>query len=241
MVTFGRVFRSLDCALRRRMDQALSGMDLTFSQGHIMGYLAHCDTPPCAKDIEDRFHLSHPTVSGLLSRLEKKEFIALREDPDVILVGEMRDYETISAALTAAETGHLVLSTLHTIGAASTIDRIIDVFPAEGQHQVRAQLSAALQGVVTQQLIPTLDGTGRIAALEILTGNDAVRNLIRENKGHQIASLMQTGSKEGMRTLTQELARRTLEGRIAAESAYAVCPSPDDLRQYLEAGVPGRF
>ena len=166
---------------------------------------------------------------------------ALREDPDVILVGEMRDYETISAALTAAETGHLVLSTLHTIGAASTIDRIIDVFPAEGQHQVRAQLSAALQGVVTQQLIPTLDGTGRIAALEILTGNDAVRNLIRENKGHQIASLMQTGSKEGMRTLTQDLARLTLEGRIAAESAYAVCPSPDDLRQYLEAGVPGRF
>ncbi len=82
MVTFGRVFRSLDCALRRRMDQALSGMDLTFSQGHIMGYLAHCDTPPCAKDIEDRFHLSHPTVSGLLSRLEKKDFIALREDPD---------------------------------------------------------------------------------------------------------------------------------------------------------------
>ena len=82
MVTFGRVFRSLDCALRRRMDQALSGIDLTFSQGHIMGYLAHCDTPPCAKDIEDRFHLSHPTVSGLLSRLEKKEFIALREDPD---------------------------------------------------------------------------------------------------------------------------------------------------------------
>ena len=166
---------------------------------------------------------------------------ALREDPDVILVGEMRDYETISAALTAAETGHLVLSTLHTIGAASTIDRIIDVFPAEGQHQVRAQLSAALQGVVTQQLIPTLDGTGRIAALEILTGNDAVRNLIRENKGHQIASLMQTGSKEGMRTLAQDLARLTLEGRIAAESAYAVCPGPDDLRQYLEAGVPGRF
>ena len=103
---------------------------------------------------------------------------------------------------------------------------------------MRAQLSAALQGVVTQQLIPTLDGTGRIAALEILTGNDAVRNLIRENKGHQIASLMQTGSKEDA-DMTQDLARLTLEGRIAAESAYAVCPSPDDLRQYLEAGVPG--
>ena len=165
---------------------------------------------------------------------------ALREDPDVILVGEMRDYETISAALTAAETGHLVLSTLHTIGAANTIDRIIDVFPAEGQHQVRAQLSAVLQGVITQQLLPTLDGTGRVAALEILTGSDAVRNLIRENKAHQIASLMQTSSKEGMRTLAQDLARLTREGCISAEAAYAVCPNPEDLKQYLSMEPSGR-
>ena len=158
---------------------------------------------------------------------------SLREDPDVILVGEMRDYETISAALTAAETGHLVLSTLHTIGAANTIDRIIDVFPAEGQHQVRAQLSAVLQGVITQQLLPTADGRSRLAALEVLTGNDAVRTLIRENKCHQIGSLMQTGAKEGMCTLSQDLARLVREGRIAEESARAVAPSLEELRQFL--------
>lgn len=159
---------------------------------------------------------------------------SLREDPDVILVGEMRDYETISAALTAAETGHLVLSTLHTIGAANTIDRIIDVFPAEGQHQVRSQLSAVLQGVITQQLLPAADGQHRLAALEILTGNDAVRNLIRENKCHQLGSLMQTGAKEGMCTLSQDLARLVREGRITREAALAVAPSADELRQFMQ-------
>lgn len=158
---------------------------------------------------------------------------ALREDPDVILVGEMRDYETISAALTAAETGHLVLSTLHTIGAANTIDRIIDVFPSEGQHQVRSQLSSVLQGIITQCLIPAFDGKSRMAALEILTGTDAVRNLIRDNKCHQISSMMQTGAKDGMRTLAQDLGRLVSERKITSDTAFAVAPNPEELRQFL--------
>lgn len=132
---------------------------------------------------------------------------ALREDPDIILVGEMRDYETISAALTAAETGHLVLSTLHTTGAAQTIDRIIDACPGESQNQVRTQLSGVLKGVVTQCLLPLAGGGGRIAATELLLGTDAVLNLVRENKTHLIASSMQAGASNGMHTLNMDLAR----------------------------------
>lgn len=158
---------------------------------------------------------------------------ALREDPDVILVGEMRDHETISAALTAAETGHLVLSTLHTVGAANTIDRIIDVFPAEGQHQVRTQLSTVLQGVITQQLLPTADGQGRVASLEILLGNDAVRNLIRDDKCHQLGSMIQTGTKEGMCTSGQSLAQLVAANLITYETAVAACSSEQELRQYI--------
>ena len=131
---------------------------------------------------------------------------ALREDPDVILVGEMRDLETISTALTAAETGHLVFATLHTQSAPQTIDRIIDVFPAEQQDQVRVQLAATLQGIVTQNLVPTADGHGRMAALEILIPDDAVRNLIRQAKIEQIYSVMQTSSRRGMQTMEQSLA-----------------------------------
>ncbi len=159
---------------------------------------------------------------------------ALREDPDVILVGEMRDYETIAAALTAAETGHLVLSTLHTTGAANTIDRIIDVFPAEGQTQVRTQLSAVLQGIITQQLLPTVDGKGRIAALEILVGTDAVRNLIRDDKCHQLRSIIQTGAKDGMHTLSQDLARLIKEKKITYETAVSVSSEPTELRPYAQ-------
>lgn len=125
----------------------------------------------------------------------------LRQDPDVILVGEMRDLETISIAITAAETGHLVLSTLHTIGAVSTIDRIIDVFPPHQQQQIRIQLSGVLQAVVSQQLIPTKDNMGRVAAFEVLHINQAVKNLIREQKSHQILSVMQTNKKIGMQTM----------------------------------------
>lgn len=154
---------------------------------------------------------------------------ALREDPDVILVGEMRDHETISAALTAAETGHLVLSTLHTTGAANTIDRIIDVFPPEGQRQIRTQLSGVLQGIITQQLLPTADGQGRIAALEVLVGTDAVRNLIRDSKGHQLQSIIQTGAKEGMNTLSQDLNRLIRENKVTYEDALTICSDPREL------------
>src|SRR4051795_13266880 len=135
---------------------------------------------------------------------------ALRQDPDVILLGEMRDLETISTALTAAETGHLVFGTLHTQSASSTVDRIIDVFPAEQQEQVRIQIAGALQGVVTQTLLPTTDGTGRVAAVEILFPDDAVRNLIRTGKVEQIYSIMQTGTAKGMQTMEQSLGELVL-------------------------------
>lgn len=158
---------------------------------------------------------------------------ALREDPDIILVGEMRDYETISAALTAAETGHLVLSTLHTTGAAQTIDRIIDACPASSQNQVRIQLSGVLKGVVTQCLIPTADGRGRIAATEVLTGTDAVMNLIRESKGHQMATLMQSGAANGMHTLNGDLSRLVAMGVISGENAFKYSNDKRDLTNYL--------
>lgn len=143
---------------------------------------------------------------------------AMREDPDVILVGEMRDHETISAALTAAETGHLVLSTLHTVGAADTIDRIIDVFPAEHQQQIRTQLASTLKCVVTQALLPTLQ-TGRTAAFEIMLGTDAVLNLIRENKCHQLNSTIQTSAKLGMMTLDSSLATLVKQGIVSLDEA----------------------
>lgn len=144
---------------------------------------------------------------------------ALREDPDVILVGEMRDYETISAAVTAAETGHLVLSTLHTTGAAQTIDRIIDVCPPEGQAQIRTQLSGMLKGVITQCLIPTANGRGRIAATEVLVGTDAALNLIRENKCHQMNTVMQSGASLGMHTLNADLTRLVNSRTITMDEA----------------------
>jgi twitching motility protein PilT len=154
---------------------------------------------------------------------------ALRQDPDVILLGEMRDLETISTALTAAETGHLVFGTLHTQSASSTVDRIIDVFPAEQQDQVRIQLAGSLQGVVTQTLLPTADGTGRIAALEILFPDDAVRNLIRQGKVEQIYTIMQTGSAKGMQTMEQSLADLVLRRVVTAEVALARSSKRDQL------------
>lgn len=158
---------------------------------------------------------------------------ALREDPDVILVGEMRDYETISAAVTAAETGHLVMSTLHTIGAAQTIDRIIDVCPAGAQNQIRGQLAAVLRGVITQQLLPLADGQGRCAATEILVGTDAVANLIREGKCYQIPSILQSGAALGMHSLNADLARLVATGRITREAAERCATDKSDLRNYL--------
>ena len=154
---------------------------------------------------------------------------AMREDPDVILVGEMRDFETISAAITAAETGHLVLSTLHTTGAAMTIDRIIDVFPPHSQQQIRTQLASVLKGVVTQTLLPKAMGKGRVAAFEIMLGTDAICNLIRENKCHQINSSIQTGSRQGMVLLDTYLANLVREGAVTMEAALEKASNKNEL------------
>jgi twitching motility protein PilT len=159
---------------------------------------------------------------------------ALRQDPDVILVGEMRDMETIGTALTAAETGHLVFATLHTQDAPQTVDRIIDVFPPAQQGQVRAQLAIGLQGIVTQTLIPTADGRGRAAAAEILVPTPGVRNLIREGKTHQIYSLIQTGAAHGMQTMDASLAGLVRAGRITEEIAESRSSSPEELRKLIE-------
>ncbi len=157
----------------------------------------------------------------------------LRQDPDVILVGEMRDLETIGTALTAAETGHLVFATLHTQDAPQTVDRIIDVFPAHQQQQIRVQLATSLQGVVTQQLVPTVGGTGRTVAAEVLVATPAVRNLIREGKTHQIYSAMQSGARFGMRSMDQSLAELVRAGRVAFEVAVERAANPEDLRRLL--------
>ncbi|MDE3190669.1 MAG: PilT/PilU family type 4a pilus ATPase, partial [Acidobacteriota bacterium] len=159
---------------------------------------------------------------------------ALRADPDVLLVGEMRDLETISTALTAAETGHLVFATLHTQSAPSTIDRIIDVFPAEQQEQVRIMISNSLQGVVTQTLIPTADHQGRVAALEVLLPDDAVRNLIRQAKIEQVYSIMQTNTARGMQTMEQALADLTLRRVVNVEDAFDKTNRRDILAGILE-------
>jgi len=164
---------------------------------------------------------------------------ALRQDPDVILLGEMRDLETISTALTAAETGHLVFGTLHTQSAPSTIDRIIDVFSAEQQGQVRMQLANTLQGIVTQTLIPTSDGKGRVAALEILFLDDAIRNLIRQGKIEQVYSYMQTGGRRGMQTMEQSLTELVQKNIITVSEAIGRSGRPEALLSALErAGIP---
>ena len=155
---------------------------------------------------------------------------ALREDPDVILVGEMRDFETISVAITAAETGHLVLSTLHTIGAASNVDRVIDVFPPHQQQQIRVQFANVVEAVVSQQLIPTIDGDGRVAAFEVMHANHAVRNLIREGKSHQLATVMQTNRKMGMITMDDAIAQLFYEGKIDREMAVQYAQDPDGMQ-----------
>ncbi len=163
----------------------------------------------------------------------------LRQDPDVVLVGEMRDLETIAAALTIAETGHLTLGTLHTNSCAQTMNRIIDVFPTNQQDQVRAQLALVLEGVLCQQLIPTADGQGRAMALEILVATPAIRNLIREEKIHQIYSAMQAGQKFGMQTMNQSLAGLVQRRRIAREEALNRTTLPDELNQLLGGGAAG--
>ena len=159
---------------------------------------------------------------------------ALREDPDVILVGEMRDLETISIAITAAETGHLVLSTLHTIGAASTIDRIIDVFPPHQQQQIRIQLSMVLEAVISQQLIPTADRHHRVAAFEVMLMSVAIKNLIRESKTFQIESMIQTSKKNGMITMDDALYELCMMGHITSEQAINFAQDPVALEKKIK-------
>ena len=163
---------------------------------------------------------------------------ALREDPDIVLIGELRDLETVESALRIAETGHLTFATLHTNSAAQTINRIIDVFPAHQQGQIRTQLSLVLEGIVCQALLPTANGQGRVVALEILVPTSAIRNLIREDKVHQIYSSMQTGQeKAGMQTMNQALATLYQTRRISMDTAIAASSHIDELREMINRGV----
>ena len=162
---------------------------------------------------------------------------SLRQSPDVILLGEMRDYETMQVAMTAAETGHLLFSTLHTIGAANTIDRIIDVFPPNQQRQIAVQLSMVLQAVVSQQLVPTTDG-GITPAFEIMIVNPAIRNMIRENKTYQIISAMQTGKRQGMQTMDDAIYELFLRGDISADSAVSYAQKPGEMSGKVNFDMP---
>ena len=195
--------------------------------------------------IEDPIEFVHVNKMGLVNQREignhTKSFAtalraALREDPDVILVGEMRDLETISLGLTAAETGHLVLGTLHTSSAAKTVDRIINVFPADEQEQVRAMLAETLRGVVAQQLLRKADGSGRVAALEIMVGTPAIANMIREAKTHQITSMIQTGRKDGMQLMDQAILDYLMKKIVSPEEAYARAHSKAEFVPYLDGG-----
>ena len=163
---------------------------------------------------------------------------ALREDPDVILVGEMRDLETISTAITAAETGHLVFSTLHTIGANQTIDRIIDVFPPDQQQQIRIQLASVLECIVSQQLLKRADGSGRVAALEVLFANNAIRNLIREGKTYQIPSIMQTSKRMGMQTMDDALYDLYMRKVIDADQTVTYAQDPVSMNKKVTFDLP---
>jgi twitching motility protein PilT len=192
--------------------------------------------------VEDPIEFLHQHKRSLINQREVGEdthsFAAalkhvLRQDPDVILVGEMRDLETISTALTAAETGHLVFATLHTQDAQQSIDRVIDVFPAHQQQQVRVQLASALQGICTQQLLPTVDGQGRAVACEVMVATPAIRNLIREGKTHQIYSMLQAGGRYGMVTMDMSLAQLVRARSISVETALERCANEEDLRRLL--------
>lgn len=192
--------------------------------------------------VEDPIEYVHPHKKSVVSQREieadTETYLTalracLRQAPDVILVGEMRDYETISVATTAAETGHLVFSTLHTVGAASTIDRIIDVFPASQQNQIRAQISMILQSVISQQLIPTVDGKVT-AAFEIMHANTAVRNLIREGKVYQIDNIIATGKNEGMIGMDASIFNLYEKGIITAENAIKYAVASEQMRRRIE-------
>jgi twitching motility protein PilT len=197
--------------------------------------------------IEDPIEFVHQNKNCLVNQREvhsdTKSFTdalraALREDPDVVLIGEMRDLETIEAALRIAETGHLTFGTLHTNTASSTINRIIDVFPAHQQPQIRAQLSMVLEGIMCQSLLPKMDGQGRAMCMEILIPNPAVRNLIREDKIHQIYSAMQSGQEKfGMQTFNQALASAYLQKQISLETALQRSSLPEELQEMINRGA----
>jgi twitching motility protein PilT len=192
--------------------------------------------------IEDPVEYQHVNRSSIVEQIEVGQDTpsfaqavraVLRQDPDVILVGEMRDSETMTAALTAAETGHLVLSSLHTNDTSQTISRILDIFPAGHQSQIRQQLSLALLAIVTQQLVPAADNASRYPAVEILMATSAIRNLIRTAQDHQIRSHISTGRAEGMMTMEQSLAELVSLGRIQRDTAFSRCYNTHELRQYL--------
>ena len=191
--------------------------------------------------IEDPIEYIHSHKKSIVSQREVSNDTAdyanalraaLRQSPNVILLGEMRDFETIQTALTAAETGQLVLSTLHTVGAANTIDRIIDVFPANQQQQIRVQLSMVLQAVVSQHLIPTVDG-GLIPAFEVMTANSAIRNMIRESKIHQLDNAIYAGAAQGMVTMDASILRLYQQGRISRENALMYASNPEVLAKRM--------
>ena len=198
--------------------------------------------------IEDPVEYEHANHNSIVEQIEvghdtpsfaQAVRAVLRQDPDVILVGEMRDAETMSAALTAAETGHLVLSSLHTNDTSQSISRILDIFPAGHQSQIRQQLSLALVAIVTQQLVPAADSAGRYPAVEILMATTAIRNLIRTGQDHQIRSHISTGRAEGMMTMEQSLAELVGNGRILRDAAFSHCYNVAELRQYLKES-PGQ-
>jgi len=230
-----------------------AGSGKSTTQAAMINHINH-NCPLHIVTIEDPIEFIHTPHKALINQRElgrdTHSFAAalkhvMRQDPDVILVGEMRDLETIALAITAAETGHLVFGTLHTTDAVQTIDRVIDVFPPHQQQQIRMQLSVNLVGVVSQTLVKTKDGQGRVAAFEVMVGVSSIRSMIREAKTHQITSLLQTGMKHGMMTLDQSLANLVKKGMVDYESAleraqnvaefkmqcggsdHAVAPAPD--------------
>ncbi|HEX9746301.1 MAG TPA: type IV pilus twitching motility protein PilT [bacterium] len=195
--------------------------------------------------VEDPIEYRHVSKTAMISQREvgadtisfsRALRSALRQDPDVILLGEMRDLETISTALTAAETGHLVFGTLHTNSAVSSVDRIVDAFPAHQQAQIRLQLSMTLMGILSQTLLPKTreTGGGRVVAVETLVATHGIRNMIREAKSHQIPTALESGAKWGMKTLDMDLKRLVLEGKITMETAIGICHNPEEFRASLK-------
>jgi twitching motility protein PilT len=197
--------------------------------------------------IEDPIEFLHPNKNCIVNQREVSSDthsfsnalrVALREDPDVVLIGEMRDLETVESALRIAETGHLTLATLHTNSAASTINRIVDIFPSNQQPQIRAQLSLVLEGILCQSLIPRASGSGRCMAMEILIPTTAIRNLIREDKIHQIYGVMQTGQdKFGMQTFNQSLSQLVLNRQITPEDALSASSGIEELQDFIHRGI----